>query len=67
MHMQQFIPLEDDWSLIEAFLGQRLVPYRPGMPCAHQAADGDAATMSRLPGTEKKSSAPSSQVFVSAL
>jgi hypothetical protein len=65
--MQQFIPLEDDWSLIEAFLGQRLVPYQPGMPCAHQAADGEAARRPRLPGMEKKSSVPSSQVFVSAL
>lgn len=65
--MKQFIPLEDDWSLIEAFLGQRLVPYQPGMPCAHQAADGEAAKTSRRVGTEKKSSATPSQVFVSAL
>ncbi|HET6430730.1 hypothetical protein [Dyella sp.] len=33
--MQKFIPLEDDWALIEALFDQRLVPYVPGMPCAH--------------------------------
>lgn len=64
--MKQFIPLEDDWSLIEAFLGQRLVPYQPGMQCAHEAAEAGAQTP-RWVSEEKKSPVPSSQVFVSAL
>ena len=65
--MKQFIPLEDDWTLIEAFFGQRLVPYQVGMACAHEEA-------ARRPGSdrsaglaEKKFSAPPSQPSGAAL
>ncbi|MBU6247615.1 MAG: hypothetical protein KGN77_07645 [Xanthomonadaceae bacterium] len=34
--MKQFIPLEDDWTLIESFFGHRLVPYQAGMSCVHE-------------------------------
>ncbi|MCP1373223.1 hypothetical protein [Dyella lutea] len=65
--MKEFIPLEDDWTLIEAFLGQRLVPYQPGMPCAHEAGvrppRGD-----RVKGCpERKFVAPPSQPLGAAL
>lgn len=65
--MKEFIPLEDDWSLIESFFNQHLVPYQPGMPCVHQATgtmwcEGSAAGMSG-----KKISAPPSQPSGAAL
>lgn len=63
--MKEFIPLEDDWSLAEAFFGQRLVPYQPGMPCAHGAAGAHPGRLERAP--EKKLSVPPSQPSGSAL
>lgn len=36
--MQAFIPLEDDWSLLEAIAERQLVPYQVGMPCLHRAS-----------------------------
>lgn len=35
--MQEFIPLEDDWSLLEAIAEHRLVPYQVGMACVRRA------------------------------
>lgn len=65
--MKEFIPLEDDWSLIESCLGQRLVPYQPGMICAHQATvppmQGDRIGSAQ----KKKFSLPPSQPSGAAL
>ncbi len=33
--MQQFIPLEDDWDLLESLRPEDLIPYRVGMPLPH--------------------------------
>ncbi|MEW5836295.1 MAG: hypothetical protein AB1832_14625 [Pseudomonadota bacterium] len=65
--MKEFIPLEDDWTLIEAFLGQRLVPYQPGMPCVHEAGTRRTCGDRAKGFAEKKFTAPPSQPFGAAL
>jgi len=35
--MQEFIPLEDDWSLLDSIAEKRLVPYQVGMHCMRRA------------------------------
>lgn len=35
--MQEFVPLEDDWALLENMAEQRLVPYQAGMTCMRRA------------------------------
>jgi hypothetical protein len=65
--MQQFIPFEDDWAMAEALCGHRLIPYQPGMRCAHQ---GDAATSPAVGADRREEQnlfAPSSQPPRSAL
>jgi len=37
--MQQFIPFEDEWDMLEKLLPESLVPYRVGVPCTHGLAD----------------------------
>jgi len=65
--MKQFIPLEDDWTLIEAFLGQHLVPYQAGMACVHEEGvrppGGDRST----DRAEKNFTVPPSQPCSAAL
>lgn len=65
--MKQFIPLEDDWTLIEAFLGQRLVPYQVGMPCVHQDGVRRSGHDRAMGLAEKKITAPPSQLSDAAL
>jgi len=65
--MKEFIPLEDDWSLVEAFFAQRLVPYQPGMPCAHQAMAVPACERQAGRASEKKFFDPPSQPSSAAL
>lgn len=36
--MQQFIPFEDDWDAIASSHPDLLIPYRVGVPCAHDLA-----------------------------
>ncbi|BDU19935.1 hypothetical protein DYGSA30_13920 [Dyella sp. GSA-30] len=41
--MQQFIPFEDEWDMLEKLLPESLIPYRVGVPCTHGLADTPAA------------------------
>ena len=40
--MQQFIPFEDEWDMLEKLLPESLIPYRVGVPCTHGLADTQA-------------------------
>ena len=43
--MQQFIPFEDEWDILERLSLESLIPYHVGVPCRHDlAANGDGAT-----------------------
>lgn len=41
--MQQFIPFEDEWDLLERLSPESLIPYHVGVPCRHDLADGPAS------------------------
>lgn len=45
--MQQFIPFEDEWEMLERFDPSQLVPYRIGLPCRRGA--GTQRTVPTLP------------------
>lgn len=64
--MQQFIPFEDDWAMAEVFAGHRLVPYQPGMACAHRDAQ-ESTQGGIVQRKQQKLFAPSSQPQRSAL
>lgn len=39
--MQQFIPFEDEWDILDRLSPESLIPYHVGVPCRHDmAADG---------------------------
>lgn len=43
--MQQFIPFEDEWDILERLSLESLIPYHVGVKCRHDlAANGDGAT-----------------------
>ena len=65
--MQQFVPFEDDWAMAEAFAGHRLVPYQPGMACAHSDAPQEPGPNGIVQREQQKLFAPSSQPRRSAL
>lgn len=65
--MKQFIPLEDDWSLIEALTEQRLVPYRPGMCCQHAAMERGDDSSAQGSSSRENFFAPPSQLRRAAL
>lgn len=45
--MQQFIPFEDEWDMLDRLEPSRLVPYQVGLPCRRAvAADQRTAPMS---------------------
>ena len=49
--MQQFIPFEDDWDVLENIRPDMLVPYHVGVPCRHDlsaANHGIASTVSSM-------------------
>lgn len=54
--MQQFIPLEDDWDLLESLRPEDLIPYRVGMPLPH-----DPMTRLAEPALQQVRSAPRNQ------
>ncbi len=37
--MQQFIPFEDEWDILERLSPESLIPYHVGIPCRHDLAD----------------------------
>jgi len=59
--MQQFIPFEDEWDILERLSPASLIPYHVGVPCRHDlapvgqgapavaASAGPAASMGQLP------------------
>jgi hypothetical protein len=65
--MQQFIPFEDDWAMAEAFAGHRLVPYQPGMACAHRDATQEPPQSGIVQREQQNLFAPPSQPRRSAL
>ncbi|GAA0689850.1 hypothetical protein FHW84_002220 [Dyella sp. SG562] len=54
--MQQFVPFEDDWDALEKLLPESLIPFRIGVPIAHdQAATADHSTLPTFPSTVSSS------------
>ena len=45
--MQQFIPFEDDWDMLDAIRPEALIPYRVGVAVASPATHG--AVQSTVP------------------
>lgn len=41
--MQQFIPFEDEWDILERLSPESLIPYHVGVPCRHDLAANDHA------------------------
>jgi len=39
--MQQFIPFEDEWDILERLSPEDLIPYHVGVPCRHDLAAND--------------------------
>jgi len=39
--MQQFIPFEDEWDILERLSPEALIPYHVGVPCRHDLAAND--------------------------
>ncbi|AIF45755.1 hypothetical protein [Dyella japonica] len=54
--MQQFIPFEDEWDILERLSPEALIPYHVGVPCRHDMAANDHCTGPAAPVT-----APASQ------
>lgn len=42
--MQQFIPFEDEWDVLDRLDPSRLVPYQVGLPCQRGASQRTAPT-----------------------
>jgi len=56
--MQQFVPFEDDWDALEQLHPASLIPFRVGVPCAHDlAATADHSTLPIAPSTTSSSPA----------
>nr|WP_199046203.1 hypothetical protein [Dyella sp. ASV24] len=36
--MQQFIPFEDEWDILDRLSPEDLIPYHVGVPCRHDLA-----------------------------
>ncbi len=54
--MQQFIPFEDDWDALASLHPTSLIPYRVGVPCAHDlAATANHCTVPAAPSTVSSS------------
>lgn len=54
--MQQFIPFEDDWDALASLHPDSLIPYRAGVPCAHDLAAAAAhCTVPTVPSTVNSS------------
>lgn len=54
--MQQFVPFEDDWDALEKLHPASLIPFRVGVPCAHDmAATADHSTLPIAPSTVSSS------------
>ncbi|SFF57830.1 hypothetical protein SAMN02799615_04246 [Dyella marensis] len=54
--MQQFVPFEDDWDALEKLHPASLIPFRIGVPCAHDlAATADHCTLPVIPSTTSSS------------
>ena len=52
--MQQFIPFEDEWDLLDRMPIEALAPYRAGLPCRHDLAG--RAGQRAVPGLPSTSS-----------
>ena len=51
--MQQFIPFEDEWDILDRLSPESLIPYHVGVPCRHDLAandHGDGAVIPAKPG-----------------
>lgn len=44
--MQQFIPFEDEWDMLDRIAPSQLVPYQNGLPCRRGAAAQRTSPMS---------------------
>ena len=42
--MQQFIPFEDEWDILERLSPESLIPYQVGVTCRQDQAANDHAT-----------------------
>jgi hypothetical protein len=57
--MQQFIPFEDEWDILDRLSPEDLIPYHVGVPCRHDLAANDhcAQPTSTSPSTQKQAHA----------
>lgn len=54
--MQQFVPFEDDWDALENLHPAALIPFRLGVPCAHDmAVPAGHCTLPMAPSTANSS------------
>ena len=47
--MQQFIPFEDEWDILERLSLESLIPYHVGVPCRHDLAASAHSTGPTVP------------------
>lgn len=55
--MQQFIPFEDEWDILDRLSPEDLIPYHVGVPCRHDLAANDhcaGPTRPASPATQPK-------------
>lgn len=43
--MQQFIPFEDDWDMLDAIRPEALIPYRAGLAVVHATVQSTAPSL----------------------
>ncbi|QNK02911.1 hypothetical protein [Dyella telluris] len=56
--MQQFIPFEDEWDILDRLSPEALIPYHVGVPCRHDMAANDHCAGSSAPSAEKTAPKP---------
>ena len=59
--MQQFIPFEDEWDILERLSLESLIPYHVGVPCRHDLAAQDVTPEALPPCTEAITAAEATQ------
>jgi hypothetical protein len=53
--MQQFIPFEDEWDILDRLSPEDLIPYHVGVPCRHDLAANDHCAVPAAPSASNLS------------
>jgi hypothetical protein len=56
--MQQFIPFEDEWDILDRLSPEDLIPYHVGVPCRHDLAANDHCSAPRQAPLPSHGTAP---------